>query len=264
MRSQLVVKSLSLIILFIATVVVSGCSTLESFISAQNSPPGDTGHIETPAHQTGIERFSDNPNMIPPTARQYRRMTKSQMEDESELHSQAGSMWNSEGQGAYLFTQNKTRREGDLLNVKLEGPGQKQVETKVGVIKKLLKQLEEQEAEKAAVEAGGLAANQTKDEANRGPASIGSGAGANNAAPKVEKEEKEEPLDIGPIPARIVERSPDGNYRVKGAQPFMIGKREYKVILTGIIRPEDFNDEGVGSNKVIDPQYDVVSLRRNQ
>ena len=43
----------------------------------------------------------------------------------------------------------------------------------------------------------------------------------------------------------------------------MIGKREYKVIITGMIRPEDFNDEGVSSVKLLDPQFDVVSIRRN-
>lgn len=261
MRSQLVLKFIVLVVLFAVTVITSGCSNLQSLINAQNTPPSSASS-EAPIHSSVSAKFSDNPNMIPPTARQYRRMTKSQMEDESELHSQAGSMWNSEGQGAYLFTQNKTRREGDLLNVKLEGPGQKQVETKVGVIKKLLKQLEDQEAEKnATIESGGLASNQDPKTTQDGRAPASSAA---SAPVKVEKEEKDEPVDIGPIPARIVERSPDGNYRVKGAQPFMIGKREYKVILTGIIRPEDFNDEGVGSNKVIDPQYDVVSLRRAQ
>jgi flagellar L-ring protein precursor FlgH len=29
-----------------------------------------------------------------------------------------------------------------------------------------------------------------------------------------------------------------------------------------MIRPEDYNDEGVVSQKLLDPQYDVVSIRR--
>jgi flagellar L-ring protein precursor FlgH len=44
----------------------------------------------------------------------------------------------------------------------------------------------------------------------------------------------------------------------------MIGKREYKVIVTGLIRPEDFNDAGIISEKLLDPQYDVVSLRKTK
>jgi flagellar L-ring protein precursor FlgH len=69
---------------------------------------------------------------------------------------------------------------------------------------------------------------------------------------------------MGPIQTRIVERLPDGNYRIKGQQPFMIGKREYKVIIVGLLRPEDYNDEGINSSKIIDPQYDVVSIRKKE
>ena len=86
-------------------------------------------------------RYSENQQMTAPTNRQYKKMTKNRMEEEAEVGSQAGSMWMMDGQSSYLFTQNKTRRDGDILNVKLEGPAQKQVETKVKVIKKLLKQI---------------------------------------------------------------------------------------------------------------------------
>jgi flagellar L-ring protein precursor FlgH len=144
-----------------------------------------------------------------------------------------------------------------VLNVKLEGAAQKQVETKVAVIKKLLKQLEEEELrsqQSVALPAQAEADATGKKAGDRAPASAA-------AAPPPEKEE---PLDIGIIPTKITERQADGNYRIKGAQPFMIGKREYKVIVTGLIRPEDFNDEGIGSGKILDPQYDVVSLRRNK
>lgn len=202
-------------------------------------------------------RYSENPQMSVPANRQYRRMSRSRMEEESELQSQAGSMWVGEGQTAYLFTQNKTRREGDILGVKLDGPAQKQVETKVGVIKKLLKQLEEQQQQNELNQK--MAESAPNGGEGRTPASEPA------KAPAAAKEEKEDvAAEIGAIPSRIVERMPDGNYRVKGAQPFMIGKREYKVIVTGIIRPEDFNDEGVSSTKLLDPQFDVVSIRRNK
>lgn len=197
-------------------------------------------------------KYSENPQMGVPSNRQYRRMTRSAMEEESQLHSQAGSMWVNEGQTSYLFVQNKTRREGDILNVKLDGAAQRQVETKVKVIKKLLQQLEEP--------AGGELKQQLAT-AN------GTGGREPAAAPPVKPPEpaaddKEELKDVELITTRLVERTPDGNYRVKGAQPFMIGKREYKVIVIGLIRPEDYNDEGVSSTKLLDPQFDVVSVRR--
>lgn len=234
----------------------SGCSSLGELLGdqAQNQedvvvPP--VKDAEAPPKE--VVKFSDTPTVLNPSNRQYRRTTRAKIEEESDLGSQAGSMWVMEGQGAYLFSQNKSRREGDLLNVKLEGAAQKQVETKVAVIKKLLKQLEEEELK-----------SQSVPVPNQAEADPKKPAGGDRAPASTAQAEKEEPLDIGTVPTKITERQPDGNYRIKGAQPFMIGKREYKVIVTGIIRPEDFNDEGIGSNKLLDPQFDVVSLRRSK
>jgi flagellar L-ring protein precursor FlgH len=240
--------------LFILMVIMglmnTSCSTLQEWMGFHDGPAKSV----TTQEEKPLTKFSETPNVLNPSDRQYRKMTKSRMEEESDLGSNAGSMWVGEGQGAYLFSQNKSRKEGDLLNVKVEGTAQKQIETKVSVIKKLLKQLEEEELKANQPAQPTLADNNPnpkKPEESRAPASE-------------KKEEKEEPLDIGAVPTRIVERLPDGNYRIKGAQPFMIGKREYKVIVTGLIRPEDFNDEGVSSSKLLDPQYDVVSIRRSQ
>lgn len=226
--------------------LLTGCSTFQGLF-------GNNAVTEAVGLSSGAPpKYSENPQMDVPSNRQYRRMTRSQMEEDSDLGSQAGSMWMSDGQTSYLFVQNKARREGDILNVKLEGAALRQVETKVGVIKKLLKQLED--AQKAELQKR-MAANGSAPEA--APAAARAPAG--ESAPK---EEKEDLTDVQTVSTRIVERTGDGNYRVKGMQPFMIGKREYKVIVTGLIRPEDFNDEGVSSAKLIDPQYDVVSVRR--
>lgn len=209
-------------------------------------------------------KFSENNEYMNMANRNYKRMTRSRMEEEAELHAQAGSMWVMEGQGAYLFAQNKSRREGDLLNVKVEGPAQKQVEMKVNVIKSLLKQLEEQENPPAkdpkpgdgqTVESQKLAEGKD-DGKGRQPAS------ADGKAPSVNETSTADAVTN--VPTRIVEKLADGNYRVKGQQPFMIGQREYKVIVTGVIRPEDFNDEGVSSNRLLDPQFDVVNIRRTE
>lgn len=239
----------ALFIIFIGLcLATSGCATFDKILA--NEPAGERGAAPS------LTKFSETPSVVNPSNRQYRKMTKSRMEEESDLGSQAGSMWVNEGQGAFLFAQNKSRREGDLLNVKVEGAAQKQIETKVTVIKKLLKQLEEEELKAqqpvGLPQADNNATPNAKADAQRAPAA------------EAKKEEKEEPLDIAAVPTRIVERQADGNYRVKGTQPFMIGKREYKIIVTGMIRPEDFNDEGVSSSKLLDPQFDVVSLRRSQ
>ena len=127
------------------------------------------------------------------------------------------------------------------------------------MIKTLLKQLEEEEKKAMSPLASGGPASQKLAEGKddgRGPASV----------PTDKKEENETSTAdaVKEVPTRIIEKLADGNYRVKGQQPFMIGQREYKVIVTGVIRPEDFNDAGVSSNKLLDPQFDVVSIRKKE
>lgn len=242
------------------------CATFNDMIAAlDEAPPKHVVASQPTAAPSDSPRYSDTPDLGVPTDRQYKRMTRNRMEEESELGASAGSAWVMEGQGAYLFAQNKMRKEGDLLNVKLDGPALKQVETKVTVIKKLLKQLEDEQTRQRQQEEEALKNKLAQSESgDRAPASEKKPEpviAAPVAAAAPEKEDGTADVDI--IPTRLIEKLADGNYRVKGQQPFMIGKREYKVIVTGLIRPEDFNDEGINSGKLLDPQYDVVSIRRN-
>lgn len=254
-------KNLNVVLLLITFVgIISGCATMNDLMASLEGRPAEPSLKNIKS----APRYSDTQNLGIPTDRQYKRMTRNRMEEESDLGANAGSMWVMDGQGAYLFAQNKMRKEGDLLNVKLEAAAMKQVETKVGVIKKLLKQLDDQQAALNNSLAG------VGRDATRNPASVEGGAtpaepqaaATTTAAP--ETSEKEEAPNVENIPTRLVEKLADGNYRVKGQQPFMIGKREYKVIVTGLIRPEDFNDQGISSDRLLDPQYDVVSIRKSR
>lgn len=281
-------------------VVLSGCQTIKSYFggSPEAQPTPNAAPVTTnptPKEDMG-PRFSDSPQMPTPVDRQYKRMTRSRLEEESELQSGAGSLWVMDGQQSYLFAQNKIRREGDVLGVKLDGQALKQVETKVSIIKKLLKQLEEEERKsELMLQQQQLAALTAAGQTPKGPSLPGPTGDRNPASPPgaapgaagttpgalaaggalqppttpskpadagPTKEEKQDLSEIQVIPTRIVERMADGNYKVKGAQPFMIGQKEYKVIVAGIIRPEDYNDEGVSSVKLLDPQFDVLSVRR--
>lgn len=134
----------------------------------------------------------------------------------------------------------------------IDGYVKEQLEGKVGVIKGLIAKLEEKQMQRL-----------------RGPASENkdgkAAADAKPAAPepKAAAATKEE-LSVKTVPTRIVERTSDGNYRVKGSQPFMIGSREYKMIVMGIVRAEDFNEDGVNSNRLLDPKFDIVSNRKKE
>ncbi|HPI40593.1 MAG TPA: flagellar basal body L-ring protein FlgH [Pseudobdellovibrionaceae bacterium] len=254
--------------LFFVMFYVSACSTLGWF-GENKTPSGvetQASNVESKSSGDAL-KYSESAQAGVYSDRQYKHMTRSQMEEQSELGSQAGSTWVMDGQGAYLFAQNKIRKEGDVLNVLLDGSAFKQVETKVTVIKQLLAQLEAQLKEKELLQRS-LASVGAPESAGAGAGAVGAAGAAVVAKPVVSseknKKEDEEIADIKTITTKIIERMADGNYRIRGSQPFMIGKREYKVIVAGIIRPEDYNDQGVSSQKILDPQFDVVSIRRGE
>ena len=233
------------LILILVMVITSSCA---SFFDQNEEPTDD--------FTKSLTKYNDNPNHGVWGNRQYKKTTKSQLEEDSDLDSRAGSLWVMDGQQSYYFTQNKIRKEGDFLNVKLEGAAYKQVETKVNVIKTLLQELEEQEKESTLGKLADVTTKPAENKDARTPASETKKSGKD--------EDKGEMADVGPIQTRIIERLADGNYKIKGQQPFMIGKRDYKVLVVGIVRPEDYNDEGISSSKLIDPQFDVVSIRKKE
>ena len=190
--------------------------------------------------------------------RNYKRVTKKNFTDQAHLEPEAQSLWVMEGQGAYLFSQNVMRMIGDPITVSLDGDPKDQLETKAKVIKKLVAELEERRKNSL------LRRLASKKLAKKGKGEA-----------KLKEPEKEEPkkttagtqnknekvFGVKNVPTRVVERTTDGNYRVKGSQPFMIGKRQYRTIVTGIVRAADFNEQGVKASKLLDASFDIVSAK---
>lgn len=239
------------------------------------------------APKVSTPKFSETDSVPYGVDRKYRRMSRDRFEDEAEVAAGAGSLWVMEGQGAYLFAQNRTRLVGDILAVRIEGTPLTRLQTKTRVIAKLLERLEKPTdtgvmrgpaSQTSPTAVGGAAAptqsagapGQTQGTApgavpgqapapgQEAPGAMGAASTAGAPAPA----KPEVPFNVQSVPTRIVEVLRDGSYRVKGSQEFMIGKREYRVIVTGIVRPEDFNDEGLGAEKLLDPQFDIVSAKR--
>jgi flagellar L-ring protein FlgH len=260
--------------------------------AAPAAPAAPAAAAEEGEGEEPLTRYSDLNNMAPPSDRQYKRMTRQRMEEESALNSSAGSLWKMEGQTSYLFAENKHRREGDPTTIKLEGSALKMIENKAWVINDLLGQLEEQkrqaeeeeakvseqkrrlaqlEAEKKLREEriakGEIVVDpldeeqfaieqQAAEAAARKPASMAAAANKNTKDDKIDLKE------IELIPAKIVEKMQDDTYRIRGQQYLTIKKKPYKVIATALIRAEDFNDGGVSSNKLLEAQYDLVHVKR--
>lgn len=247
--------------LFAVVVFEVGCASwgrqLKDFLGGGDS----TAPQKKDQSSSDATKYSDNPDMAPRVRRQYKRTTKESLADESGLDQKAGSLWVMEGQGAYLFAQNPMRLVGDSIGVAIEGEPKEQLLAKTDIIKDLLSKIEERQ--KARQRA--LAAENSEGE-NKEPADKEKAEGKEKEKEKKTAENKTEnkPTDFGVkiVPTRIVERTIEGNYRVKGSQPFMIGSREFKVIVTGVVRAEDFSDEGIAASKLLDPKFDIVSIKR--
>lgn len=249
-----------------ALIFATGCGSLgksiRGFITGKDKPEQQKT-VSTP-------RFSETENMRFASDRQYKRMNRQRLEEEAEIKETAGSLWVMEGQGAYLFAQNQMRMVGDLLNVKIEGGPKSQLQTKVKVISKLLERLETPSRNPASAQnanQGQAQGQQPAQAAAAGGAQPAATPGAQPGAQPGQGEEAaaksaEAPFAVQAVPTRIVEQLKDGSYRVRGMQPFMIGKREYKVIVTGIVRAEDFDDAGIEASRLLDPQFDIVSSRK--
>ncbi len=261
-----------LLVLVVAASLCTGCASLGKKLKAflGGKPAPDVVVASEPTVST--PRFSETDNLRYGTDRKYRRMTKDRFEEEAEVAANQGSLWIMEGQGSYLFAQNRTRLVGDLLNVQIRGAPQTQLQTKTRVIARLLEKLERPEVVAVPVRApavAGAAASAPPNppaaaaQGTNGPAGPGAAAPATSAAPAQPSLARGEAVfSVERVPTRIVEVMKDGSYRVKGSQEFMIGKREYRAIVTGIVRPEDFNEDGIEAEKLLDSQFDIVSNKR--
>ncbi len=218
---------------------LTGCASFGRFMKEMVG--GKVTQKTKSTSQTSVGKIAKNKN--------YQRTDHQTLQEESKLGADSGSLWIERGQGSYLFTQNTNRLIGDLVNVEIEGQAKKQIETKVSVIQNLLDRIMKQRAERR------MALEDRNSSGKRAPASKKTAAAP--AAPK----KPEAKFDVKVVPSQITEIMKDGSYVVEGDQPFMIGKREYKLVVKGIVRQEDFDDEGISAETMLDPKFDIVTNR---
>ncbi len=282
-----------LFLIIVVNLLIFSCA-----IHQVGTPPDGVTNEPVPVAEVKAEaepmlKYSDLNNMAPPSDRNYRRMTRKTMEEEAQLQASAGSLWVMEGQTSYLFSQNKHHNEGDSTSIKVEGTALRQIESKVAVIQDLLKELELQkikadedqkiqekekvrlaeEEKKIAEQAEWIAKNDPRYDPYEGqypenPAAVAARQPASEKPAEIAKSnEKPEVLDLKEIeiiPSRIVEKTSDGMFRIRGQQYLTIKKRPYKVIATGLVRAEDFIDANISSAKLLDPQFDVIHIKRTE
>ncbi len=269
-------KSLLLIILM--STLLTGCASFMDFFRRHDDISSPVAEAKNPLPET-------------------KRRTKKSLEEESMLYEQSGSLWMTRGQSSFLFANNNQRLLGDLLEIKLEGYPKEQVQTKVNVIAKLLSEIlseqkqdiklkqdeikkqmtpefKEQQQE-AKVESRGLASmfglDDEEEVAPTGPTPEQLLKDQDKALKKLDDEEqdikglsKNKEFPIRTVSTRIMEIQKDGNYRIRGEQPFMIGKREYKLLVAGVVRAEDYNEKGMSAEALIDPVFDIISEKKSE
>lgn len=250
-----------------------GCSTIMGWFERNEEPKVETAAV--------------------PPAQDPKRTTRKSLEEQSMLGESTGSLWMGRGQQAYLFTNNNQRLLGDLLNVRIEGYPKEQIQTKMNVISKLLAEIlgeQKQEIEfkqnelKKKLQPEGepkpsdepvilrSLASAGEEDAGPTPEQLQQEIRQNEKALKKIGDESEEiaqlksakDLPIKSIPTRIIDIQKDGDYRVRGEQPFMIGKREYKLLVMGTVRSEDYNEQGVSAEVLVDPVFDIISEKKTE
>ncbi len=235
-------SSLTLIMNIAIVFSIAGCASFGQSLKAFLG--GDSVKTQTvKTNSKTVGKIDKNKN--------YKRTDHKTLQEKSSLGAESGSLWIERGQGSYLFTQNTNRLIGDLVNVEIDGQAKKQIETKVAVIQNLLDRIKAQNEQRAL-------ASQANSNTQTGTAAP---APAPAPAPAQEPAQK---FEVKIVPSRITEILKDGSYFVQGDQVFMIGKREYKLVVKGIVRQEDFDDQGISAETLLDPNFDIVTNKRKK
>ncbi len=268
-------RVLKLIFLLLMIVTTLSCASIgrkwKSLVGGQTDPGPKSSQL-SPAS------YSSQPNLMVGKERRYKKVNKDNFSDEQALEDHVGSLWRKEGQGSYLFSQNNLRVLGDIVNVEIEGRVADNLTAKVALLKSALARFETPPRAPAASALSKIPSPTDKSNGSNGqpgtpgqPQNPGQNGAQNQAQapppppPAAEREEKPKEQVASKfenVPCRIVEKTTDGSYRVKGQSALFIGKREYKIIVTGLVRPDDIVSDDIPSSKIIDSKFDLVASNK--
>ncbi|MDR3605886.1 MAG: flagellar basal body L-ring protein FlgH [Oligoflexia bacterium] len=219
--------------------------------------------------------YENTPNLAPPTKRLYKngmRATRADFIDDSQNE---GSLWGSDGQTNYYFTKNKVRGVGDIITVTIEEGLVKDIGTEV----KRTLDSNEKEAElalarqRAAARTAGTDKNKdavSTSQAAPEPAAPGNG-GSNPSGTNAFAWPQVTPADIDvaksielkpgdAVMAEIVERYPNGNYKISGTKRVIYKNGSPRLVnLVGVVRGSDIGDnDTVASGKLYEYRLEAV------
>jgi flagellar L-ring protein precursor FlgH len=256
---------------------------------ASEGAPAQSGSWVNPDQATANQRdayrgadgappsYSNTPSLNAGTRHQYKnglRATRADFVDDSQNE---GSLWASDGQTNYYFTKNKIRGVGDILSVKVEPSFIRDIGAEIQ--RTLSPNEKDVELQAAQDRLNGPAQSAGAQAAANGAAAPGAGAPsqptspngpapASVSAPVVAATDKDidvskaiEVKDGDPIMAEIVERYPNGNYKIRGTKKVLYKNGTPRLItLTGVAKGSDIGeDDSIGSGKLY--EYRLEAFR---
>jgi len=222
--------------------------------------------------------YSQNPNLVTDgMQRQYRsagsRATRKDFQDDGVNE---GSLWASDGQTNYYFTKNKIRGVGDLVTVKIEenllkdlhrevrrtlSMREKEVELEAAQDRLNKKAQGIEEAPVAGATGAAAPAGAKKDQAASTQAAPARGE------PAAARDATAADIDVGRsvdlatgdvVMAEILERFPNGNYKIRGTKKVNYRGSARMMNFVGIVRGSDIGeDDTVTSGKLYEYQLEV-------
>jgi flagellar basal body L-ring protein FlgH len=223
----------------------------------------EAGEAQQGDEDTTGEGRSEN---LPQAKRPYKNGSRATRADFLDESPNEGSLWASDGQTNYYFTKNKVRTVGDIVNISLEDGLIKDIGAE---IKRKLSPAEQDRELFSAQER-----LKKRNEGGEGGAAAGQGSGAAAAGPAKESAEvvgitaadvdvtKSLEVKTGDtMMAEIVDRYPNGNYRIRGSKriPYKNGAPRMMTVM-GVVRGSDIGDDDVVSSGKL-YEYRLEALR---
>lgn len=258
--------------------------------------PGDSGSWVTPEHEDANRRdqfrgrveegdaeptlpsYGTNPNLPPQTRRMYKNGSRATRDDFVDGSSNEGSLWGSDGQTNYYFTKNKVRGIGDIVTVNIEADLLKDTVTEVG--RTLTPREREMELayaqERLRMKALGIEDPSAKKDAvatsaaapTRAPAAAQPGSKKNEDEIDVPRASLSD-IDVSKslelkagdtIMAEVVDRFPNGNYKIRGTKRVRYRNGFRLMSLMAVVKGSDIGeDDTVNSGKLY--EYRLEALR---
>lgn len=212
-----------------------------------------------------LPSYQKSPNLIPQSRNLYKNGMRATRADFRDEDSNEGSLWASGGQTNYYFTKNKIRAIGDILTIQLDDSMVKDVGSE---IKRTLSK-EEYEAElmlaQERLKAQALGPTTEGAAGNRAP------AGENTTEQKEVEVREATAADVNVLPqvelkkddtimAEIIERYPNGNYKIRGTKRVNYKTGTPRLVqVIAIAKSSDINeDDTISSGKLYEYRLEAV------